>query len=38
MTTQELADFIKWYWENVDGKPYQISALDLAEDYIQTKK
>ena len=30
----ELKDFLEWYWQEIDGKPYRISALDVVEDYL----
>lgn len=38
MTTQELVDFLEWYWQEVDGKPYHITALTIVEDYLNDKK
>jgi hypothetical protein len=33
-----LKDFIKWYWKEIDGKPYQISAEELIEIYKKEQK
>ncbi len=30
-----LIDFVKWYWQNVQGKPYDISAEALVDTYPQ---
>ncbi len=38
MKTKELTDFIIWYWQHVDGQPYGISALEIAEDYLNKDK
>jgi hypothetical protein len=34
MNSNELKEFILWYWDNIDAKPYRISALEIAEDYL----
>ena len=32
---EEIKDFLNWYWREIDGKPYHISANDIVEDYIK---
>ena len=32
-TNEKLESFVKWYWQEVDGKPYDISAKEIVESY-----
>jgi len=32
---KELTDFLEWYWDEIDGKPYQTTALEIVEDYME---
>ena len=35
---KELTDFLEWYWDEIDGKPYQTTALEIVEDYLITQE
>lgn len=30
---EELEDFLKWYWKEIDGKPYSMSIDDVINWY-----
>lgn len=37
MDKQELAEFIEWYWKNVQDKPCDIRSNELAQTYLDEK-
>lgn len=34
---EELIEFIRWYWSEVNGKPYDIRSEELIEIYLKEK-
>ena len=30
----DLIQFLHWYWENIDGRPYYTTATEIVEDYL----
>lgn len=35
---EKLEEFIKWYWLEVHGRPYDIRAEEIVDHYIEDKE
>lgn len=38
MMNDELEDFVRWYWKEIQGKPYQVSSEDIVKWYHEDKE
>lgn len=36
--TDELIEFLKWYWREIEVKPYDISASEIVSQYEEETK
>lgn len=37
-TEEELIDFLRWYWREVEGKPYNTTAEEIVNFYLEDNK
>jgi hypothetical protein len=38
MNEELLEEFVKWYWKEIQGKPYQVSGEEIVKWFLEDKQ